>query len=370
MVSPLPQKAAGFRSGAVRLAAKAVADLAGARLLAMLPPEPGLPGILGPVFPQATYLHRDFAVYRKDRDAFPNEDARFSVEPEKGGYEAALVFHPGSRELLKDLLAIAARATSEGAPVWVVGENRSGIRSARPAIEDALGPVSERRSGQHAVALLAARVRETPPRAEARRFEVEAGGRMLRVVSLPGVFSHGELDEGTALLLEVLPRAIAEESVAKTLDWGTGCGVLGASIKALSPRTDVDLVDADVLSLESAKRTLEENGLAGKVFPVDGFRGVDETYDLIVANPPFHAGRRTDLRAAREFLEAAVDHLRLPGRLLVVTNAFIDHRGAMGRFDRVRALVENPRYRVIEARSEGRPPRPSGIMGERRRSPR
>ena len=57
-------------------------------------------------------------------------------------------------------------------------------------------------------------------------FEVPLADGPLKVVSLPGVFSHGRLDRGTALLLEHLDKLPS----GHLLDFGCGAGVLGAAL--------------------------------------------------------------------------------------------------------------------------------------------
>ncbi|WP_421021397.1 methyltransferase, partial [Klebsiella pneumoniae] len=63
----------------------------------------------------------------------------------------------------------------------------------------------------------------TPLQSLAQRFELALEDGPLQVVSLPGVFSHGRLDRGTALLLKHLDNLPS----GHMLDFGCGAGVLG-----------------------------------------------------------------------------------------------------------------------------------------------
>ncbi|MEO2039426.1 MAG: methyltransferase, partial [Martelella sp.] len=43
-------------------------------------------------------------------------------------------------------------------------------------------------------------------------------------------------------------------------------------------------------------------------------------YDLIIMNPPFHAGKATELSLGKALIKAACDALKPGGRLLLVAN--------------------------------------------------
>ena len=73
-----------------------------------------------------------------------------------------------------------------------------------------------------------------------------------------GVFSKGEVDTGTRLLLEALP----EKMDGDILDLGCGWGVIGISIAKNWPETRVTMADVNTraldLSRENAKRNWAE----------------------------------------------------------------------------------------------------------------
>lgn len=67
--------------------------------------------------------------------------------------------------------------------------------------------------------------------------EFEYRGKRLRFTTDAGVFSRGELDTGTRLLLDALPETMAGE----ILDLGCGWGPIGISVKAAWPETRVTM---------------------------------------------------------------------------------------------------------------------------------
>ena len=69
----------------------------------------------------------------------------------------------------------------------------------------------------------------------------------------PGVFAAKRIDEGTALLIGVLPPLRAD---ARVLDYGCGSGVIGASAAARAPAIALDLLDNDSVALEAARENV------------------------------------------------------------------------------------------------------------------
>ena len=108
-----------------------------------------------------------------------------------------------------------------------------------------------------------------------------------------GVFSKGEVDTGTDLLLNALP----EEMRGDILDLGCGWGAIGISVARKWPEAKVTMADINLralaLSRENAKRNhadvacVESDGMAA-------FAG--RRFDTIVTNPPIRAGKQVIYR--------------------------------------------------------------------------
>lgn len=246
----------------------------------------------------------------------------FGVAPPAAAFDAAVLFLPKSRELTDYLLnALAARLP--GRPLYLVGEKRAGVeRAARQ-----LAPFGEARkldSARHCQ-LWRGTVTNSPPPTElqalAQHFELELADGPLRVVSLPGVFSHGRLDRGTALLLDQLDRLPA----GRLLDFGCGAGIIGASLKRRYPESEVVLLDVDAFAVESSRMTLAANQLEAQVIAGDGIDAAPNDCAAIISNPPFHQGVHTHYEASETLLQRAASHLRAGGELRLVANAFLKY---------------------------------------------
>src|SRR5207249_2656934 len=115
-----------------------------------------------------------------------------------------------------------------------------------------------------------------------------------RFWSRPGLFSWDEIDEGSKLLTEHLPRNLS----GRAADLGCGWGFLADFVLRNLRRVEsLDVFEADRTALECARRNLSEIATEAKLnfHWADVTRGVGERrYDFIVMNAPFHEGRQAD----------------------------------------------------------------------------
>ncbi|WP_282343328.1 class I SAM-dependent methyltransferase [Pseudomonas sp. PS02288] len=274
--------------------------------------------------------------------------SHFGVEAPTTGFDSAVLFLPKSRELADYLLqALAARLP--GAMLYLVGEKRGGIERAGKQQLAAYGKPRKLDSARHCQ-LWQVSV-ETPPPAPdlnalAQTFSLSLADGPLQVVSLPGVFSHGRLDRGSALLLQHLDGLPS----GPLLDFGCGAGVIGATLKRRYPDSAVTLLDVDAFAVASSQLTLAANGLDAEVIAGDGIRCAPRELAAIISNPPFHQGVHTDYQATETLLREAASHLLGKGQMRLVANSFLryaplieQHLGAC------RTLAEDDGFRVYQA---------------------
>ena len=115
-----------------------------------------------------------------------------------------------------------------------------------------------------------------------------------------GVFSRGELDEGSRLLLDALPPLRGP-----VLDVGCGWGALGVSIARANPEARVTMGDVNLRALELCRKNAERNGTSVRVLESDGLSALaGETFDTVVTNPPIRAGKQVVYRILAEALGA------------------------------------------------------------------
>ena len=290
-----------------------------------LPPEPGLLRPFGKAFSQPDFLYHDYAIYLRDNEAARPDGAKLFFAPRydemAGMHDLAVIFLPKGKELIEFVFSSVSKTLEHGAGVIVVGPKKSGIRSCKPLVEKYFGSVLSSRSARHCVLIEAEKTVDAELFEGKKSYSVEVFGKELHVVTLPGVFSHGQLDEGTGVLLAHLDAG--RVTFKKALDFGCGAGVIGVALKLARP---------------------------GKK---DVFSHVTRRYDLIVSNPPYHAGLMTDFSVTERLIGEANRHLTRSGRLVIVTNAFGKYASHLRQhFARVRMAGKKGHYRIIEASKE------------------
>ena len=129
------------------------------------------------------------------------------------------------------------------------------------------------------------------PQSESRPVECEYvyRGERLRFMTDAGVFSKGEVDTGTQLLLEALP----EEMSGEILDLGCGWGVIGISIAKKWPECRVTMADVNLRALELSRENAKKNHAEVECVESDGMAALaGGTFDAVVTNPPIRAGKQ------------------------------------------------------------------------------
>ena len=116
-----------------------------------------------------------------------------------------------------------------------------------------------------------------------------------------GVFSRGEVDTGTRVLLEALP----EEMHGEILDLGCGWGAIGISVARKWPETRVTMADVNTRALELTRENAKRNRAEVICAESDGmaaFQG--KAFDAVVTNPPIRAGKQVTYRMFADAAEA------------------------------------------------------------------
>lgn len=292
-------------------------------------------------------------------DQVPGWQACFGYDDpglQPAAFDSLVVFLPKARAELDLRLALAHWLARPGARLVLVGEKKEGIAGAVKQLKSRLPDASKVDSARHCQ-VWSGEIAD--PAGEFRLADwitwtrVDHAGVSIEVAGVPGVFSLGELDEGTALLLDTLARVPV--TATRLLDFACGAGVIGSWLQNWQRQSGqslsrVDGVDVQSQAVICARATYERNGCAGAIQASDGLSGIQGKWPAIVTNPPFHTGVRTDTSMTERFLREVASHLEQRGELRLVANSFLPYEELIRRHvGSVERLEQSRRFTVYRA---------------------
>jgi 16S rRNA (guanine1207-N2)-methyltransferase len=295
-------------------------------------------------------LHcQDFGDFSWQREL--DAEAIFSTMPALEGDEVgAILFLPREKDRLAMLAHALATQLAPDGRLWLVGENRAGIRSAGRHLARYFGHVSTLDKARHCALIEATEpVLEPAFRIEdyVTSWSVDYAGECIELRYLPGVFAHGRLDRGTALLLDELT---SQRIRGRVLDFACGSGVVGLAALAIRPDCELTLLDSSAPALDSTRLSLAANRHDATLIASDGLSELSGRYDFILSNLPFHSGVRSDLDVAADFFRCAGTFLAENGKIIVVFNRHLPYlRWMQQAFREIERLNGNDEFTVLQA---------------------
>ena len=256
-----------------------------------------------------------------------------------------VLFWPKAHQLGIWWLKWLCEQLPSGTQFEVVGEHQGGIKRVPKMLEE-LGMPCDKRDNARRCSLFATYTIAPESVSESAWQNFEALG--LTIVSHPGVFGHGKVDEGTLLMLESIESSLPKMPL-KVLDMGCGDGIISAWLAQRGHH--ITAVDVSAFAVEACKRTLAANGLKGRVLSSDVFSALEnERFDWIISNPPFHKERDISYGPSQRLISEAPEHLSAGGRLIIVANGFLPYPDHLQRaFQDFKTLADNRRFKVYAA---------------------
>ena len=300
------------------------------------------------------FLLRSEALPFKDIDAEQSfrpdflrlKAAGWSVVPrlEGGAYELGLVLLTKHKEENFANIARAWALLAPGGQLVSAGANDDGAASLEKHVGKAFGLV-DHASKFHCRVFWLDKGERAPPdywRGLAGLQPVGAGPWL----SQPGVFCWDRVDDGSALLARYLPADIA----GTVADFGCGWGYLSRSLLDRCPGvTRLDMIDAEHRAVEAARANVSDPRAKAHWLDLIAERA-PTTYDTVICNPPFHAGRAADPALGQGFIEAAARALRPGGHFYMVANRGLPYEPLLkAHFASFETLADNNKFRVSRA---------------------
>ena len=273
-------------------------------------------------------------------------DWAWADQPLPAGAEQALIRLPKETSLLAWQLAGLGRALPAGAPVWLAGMDKH----LPDQLADILAPYlvqPQAGLGRHKARVFRGRVPAQPaPLPAPVTLPLPEYGWTLR--NGAGVFARQQLDIGARFLLDHVPSGIEGD----ICDLGCGNGVIGMMALRRNPQARLWSCDESALALASARDNI------ARAFPGrethfhlgNGLDGLEQQFDLILLNPPFHRGHAVDDSVARMLFRHARRHLRAGGRLRVIGNSHLNYAARLRRhFNSVHQVARNTKFTLHDA---------------------
>lgn len=123
-----------------------------------------------------------------------------------------------------------------------------------------------------------------------RLIEYTFKNERIKLYSDNGVFSKNRIDFGTNVLLNSLDDL---SNINSVLDVGCGIGTIGICIQKKYKNIHVDMIDVNERAIGLAIKNIKQNALTNAfAFISNMYENVNNTYDMIISNPPIRAGKQ------------------------------------------------------------------------------
>ena len=169
---------------------------------------------------------------------------------------------------------------------------------------------------------------------EIKTFDINILGNLFTFNTDNGVFSKGELDFGTSLLIK---NVLKMNLSGQILDLGCGYGPIGIILKKIK-NVDVTMSDVNRRALHLVKMNAKKNNVLVTAIESNGYENIPDLFDYVISNPPIRIGKKN----LYQLLIETKKHLKENGELIIVV------RKEQGALSLVRDMDVYYRVKVID----------------------
>lgn len=289
-------------------------------------------------------FHHFGVTYSLEQDSAASDDGM------KAKFDGIVLYLPKTKKHTIWLLKHLSGLLNKDGLLCIVGENKGGIKSCGKLLE-AVGSAANKIESARHCSVYASVVSSPSPfdlGSELSWTDTSINQQQLSLASLPGVFSHGELDAGTRLLLENVNKVPG----GRVLDFACGNGVIAQYVSQLNPGAQLFMSDINALALYCAQHSMQKATSPPQIIASNGLKQVEGQFNAIYSNPPFHTGIANDYSISQQFIADAAQKLNKGGELWLVANRFLPYAEHLhrhfGRFQRAAETTKFTLYRCIK----------------------
>lgn len=259
------------------------------------------------------------------------------------------------KAVVHHLINEAARLLRPNGELILIGDKGEGIKTyARKAQQRLGGGKAEQKQGSVwrcclTLAQPADEALDDQSYTQLRELELKEAGHYL---SKPGLFGWNKVDRGSAFLVENLAEMLGHPLPldGRVLDLGCGFGYL--SLNACATSAELTCTDNNAAALIACRANLQARDYArAQVVASDAGDTLEQHFDTILCNPPFHAGFGVEGDLTDRFLQQTRRLLAPDGTACFVVNQHIPlERKAQGLFAQIHCHADNGHFKLIQLR--------------------
>ncbi|OUL59212.1 methyltransferase [Pseudoalteromonas ulvae] len=265
--------------------------------------------------------------------------------------ELVVFYYPKAKPEALMLMDNIRAISDSNTRLLIVGDNKGGVKSSEKQLKEHAKFGRKLDSARHCALYQFSQLTPNPTFKLSdyfKQFTVNIKDTSIDVISMPGVFNHGALDNGTELLL----NNMTPPSSGTVLDFGCGAGVISAYLGKMNPDLSFLCLDVSAFAAKATELTLQANHINGKVLLSNGLQKMTDSVDHIVTNPPFHTGLNTDYDITEKFIKEAKKVLKPKGTVTIVANSFLKYPPLLEQaFGQYQQVCKNTKFTVYRVES-------------------
>jgi 16S rRNA (guanine1207-N2)-methyltransferase len=248
----------------------------------------------------------------------------------------------------------ARRLIKPGGTLILVGKKNDGIKAYTNKAGHYFGcKVKPKKQGSAYIAVIQKQTTETPTLNDGNypklRSCLEINNN--HVLSKPGLFGWNKIDQGSAFLADHLPDFFQyfQSKPKFILDLGCGYGYLSLMASTYINAKFI-ATDNNAAAIAACSKNFLAFGIDGEVIAGNCAQNINQRFDAVLCNPPFHSGFGTDSQLTQQFVTSSYEHLNPGGKALFVANRFVPIESCAGKHTKlanIEKIAENKSFKLV-----------------------